>query len=153
MPQSLGVRPLYMKKLLNLIWNPNKEIVEGFKYGTYLILAPILLLSFVTPFLMILCIYLIFFSVRTVVVLRAAATHEIDEEKRERYSGDKFVAKRVYTIFGFVLTFFIGFIIIFFIMTDGLLGLTITFLIALIILPGFVEEIVIIWRCQVDHVH
>jgi len=145
-----GVRPLEMKKLLSKFWNPEKNTVEGFKYATYFLTALMLLLIFVLPISMILAIYLIFFILRSVVSLRAAATHKIDEEKWVKYSGENSNAKRTYAVFYVILTIFVASIIFFYIKTDGLFGLTLTLLIAIITLPEFIREIVIIRRCQAE---
>ena len=142
------VRPLNMKNMINFFWNPNKKTVQGFKYGAYVALAPILLLNFILPGFLVLGSFFVFFILKSIVSLRAAATHEIDEEKLAKYSGKDSEAKRAYVIYYAIIAGFIIAIIIFFIKTEGLLGLILTIFIATITLPTFFEEIVIIKRCQ-----
>ena len=124
------------------------KTANGFKYGAYVILAPILLLNFILPGSLALGSFFVFFILKSIVSLRAAATHEIDEEKWDKYSGKDSEAKRAYVIFSVMLVGFIIAIIFFFIKTEGFLGLILTIFIATITLPTFFEEIVIIKRCQ-----
>ena len=145
---QLRVRPLNMKKMINFFWNPDKKTVQGFKYGAYISLAPVLLLCFILPGAMILGILFVFFILRSIVSIRAAATHDIDKEKWEKYSGKDSEAKRAYVIFYVMIVGFSAAIILFFIKTGGFLGLILTILVATITLPTFFGEIVIIKRCQ-----
>ena len=140
-----------MKKLIHFFWNPNTKTVQGFKYGAYIILAPILLLTFILPGAMALGILFLFFILKSIVSLRAAAIQDIDEEKWEKYSGKDSVAKRAFAIFYTVIVVFIIGIILFYISTEGHLGIILTIFIATLTLPGFLEEIVIIKRCQTEH--
>ena len=125
--------------------------MQGFKYGAYIILAPILLLTFILPGAMALGILFLFFILKSIVSLRAAAIQDIDEEKWEKYSGKDSVAKRAFAIFYTVIVVFIIGIILFYISTEGHLGIILTIFIATLTLPGFLEEIVIIKRCQTEH--
>ena len=139
-----------MKKLIHFFWNPDKKTVQGFKHGSYLFLAPILILNFILPATIVFGILFTFFILKSIVSIRAASTHEIDEEKWEKYHQKDSVAKRAYIIFiTMIVTFVIG-IIFFYMITEGLLGLILTILIATIMLPTFFEEIVIIKRCQME---
>ena len=106
-----------MNKIIDTIWNPDKKIEKGFKYATYLLLAPILLLSFILPISMILVIYITFFVLRTVVSFRAAKIHDIDQEKVEIYSVKKSMTRPIYLIFTVLLAFYISLIIFFYVKT------------------------------------
>ena len=134
--------------MINYFWYPSMKTANGFKYGAYVILAPILLLNFILPGFLVLGSFFIFFILKSIVSLRAAATHEIDKEKRDKYSEKDSDAKRAYVIFSLMIVVFIIAIIFFFIKTEGLLGLILTIFIATITLPTFFEEMVIIKRCQ-----
>ena len=96
-------------------------------------------------------ILFLFFILKSIVSLRAAAIQDIDEEKWEKYSGKDSVAKRAFAIFYTVIVVFIIGIILFYISTEGHLGIILTIFIATLTLPGFLEEIVIIKRCQTEH--
>ena len=134
--------------MINYFWYPSTKTVNGFKYGAYVALAPILLLNFILPGFLVLGSFFVFFILKSIVSLRAAVTHDIDEEKWEKYSGKDSEAKRAYVILSIMIVGFIIAIIFFFIKTEGLLGLFLTIFIATITLPTFFEEIVIIKRCQ-----
>lgn len=144
------VRPHNMNKVINYFWNPDQKTVQGFKYGTYIILAPVLLLNFILPWPVVIGALFIFFILKSIVSMRAAATHDIDKEKLEKYTGENSVAKRAYVIFCMAIGIFIVGIIVFYINTGGVLGLLAAIFIAVITLPGFFEEIVIIKRCKIE---
>ena len=122
--------------------------MQGFKYGSFIILAPALLLGFILPSYFVLCLLLLFFVLKAIVTLRAAAINAIEIKKLEKYSGDDSLAKRAYVIFSVIIAIFIIGITCFYFITGGMLGLVLTILIAIIALPGFFEEIIIIKRCR-----
>lgn len=137
-----------MTNLINIFWNPDEKILQGFKYGSYVILAPTLLLSFIIPSTIVLGLLFLYFILKTVVTLRAAAIHEIDRERLEKYSGKDSIAKRSFVIFSVMIVIFIIGIVCFYFITGGMLGLISAIFITTIALPGFFEEIIIIKRCQ-----
>lgn len=137
-----------MKKLITYFWNPDKKTVQGFNYGTYIIIAPALLLNFVIPGPLVIGALVVFFTLKMVVSLRSAKTHDIDSEKIEKYSGGNSVAKRATLLFYIAICIFSSAIIVFFLTTGGVLGHLLSIIIATISLPGFIEELVIIKRCQ-----
>lgn len=137
-----------MRKLINYIWHPNQKTVQGFKYGTYFITAPVMLLIFIIPSLLVLGFLFLYFILRMIVTLRAATTLEIDQEKIKTYSNNPATQKRGYAVFSAIILFFIIGIVIFYLNVEGVLGGLLSIFIATIILPGFFEEIIIIKRCQ-----
>lgn len=140
-----------MRKLINYIWHPNQKTVQGFKYGTYFITAPVMLLIFVIPSLLVLSILFLYFILRMIVTLRAAKTLDIDQEKIKTYTNNPVMQKRAYAVFSVIILFLLIGIVIFYLNIEGVLGGVLSIFVATIVLPGFFEEIIIIKRCQSEH--
>ena len=136
---------------MNYIWHPDRKTVQGFKYGSYFITAPALLLILVIPSLLVLCLLILYFILRMIVTLRAAKTLDIEQEKIETYSNNPATQKRAYAAFSAIIIFFSIGILIFYLNVEGVLGGILTIFIATIVLPGFFEEIIIIKRCKSEY--
>jgi hypothetical protein len=140
-----------MNKLINYIWHPNRKTAHGFKYGTYFITAPAMLLIFVIPGLLVLGILFLYFILRLIVTLRAASKLDMDQEKIKTYANNPATQKKGYAVFSSVIIIFLIGIVIFYLNVEGLLGGLLSIFIATIVLPGFFEEIIVIKRCQSEY--
>ena len=133
-----------MKKLINFFWKPEKQTVLGFTIWSYIIFAPALLLFIILPGNFVLGILILFFMLKSVIMIRAAATITIEKEKLEKCSGSSSVTKIAYAN----LLFCVIAIVFFYLEIGGTRALLIGILIAFIALPNFIVAIITIKRCQ-----
>ena len=137
-----------MNKFFQYFWHPAPATVKGFKYGAFLFLAPALLLSFILPGIIVVSLILLFFLLKALISIRSAITNDMEEEKLKKYSDDPLYARRAFIIFTIILSgFMLGIVILGFVL-GGIVGFTASIFSAIIVLPGFFEEIIIIKRCQ-----
>ena len=137
-----------MNKIIDTFWNPTEKTAQGFKYASYIIFAPTMLFNFFLPFSLIVICLFIFFILRAIVSIRASLLHEIDKDKVAQYN-DRSVSKRGVIAFSILFLIYIIGLIIFYSYIEGPLGFLVELFLAIILLPGTLEEIITLRRCWI----
>lgn len=127
---------------MSIIWYPTEKIVTGFKYATYVMLAPLLLLSFIFPASLTILIFFLFLILRSIVLIRGAVILPSDDEMELKFDIGKESAKKASKITAILFSVMSLVVLVFFFLKGGMHGFFISLLIPMLVLPSSYAEVI-----------